>query len=135
MKYFFRAIRWPLGQIIIFIDWLTRPETPAISPQRREVLDVDTASMQLYQFQLCPFCVKTRRTIHRLGLNIETRDARNNPKWHQELINEGGRYQVPCLRIVEDDGSVAWMYESDRINDYLQARFGQDNNPSVSASG
>jgi len=124
MKYFFRAIRWPLGQLITLFDWLTRPKAPEISPQRREELDADTSSLKLYQFQQCPFCVKTRRTIHRLGLNIETRDARNDPKWHEELINQGGRYQVPCLRVVQDDGSVAWMYESDSINGYLKERFG-----------
>ncbi len=124
MKYFFRIIRWPLGQIIILFDWLTRPGKPEISSQRREQLDASTAALKLYQFPLCPFCVKTRRAIHRLGLNIETRDARNDPKWNQELITEGGRYQVPCLRVVQVDGSVEWMYESDSINRYLQQRFG-----------
>ncbi len=124
MKYFFRAIRWPLGQVIVLFDWLTRPKAPEFSPRRRQELDSHTSSLKLYQFRQCPFCVKTRRTIRRLGLNIETRDARNDPKWHRELINEGGRYQVPCLRVVQDDGSVAWMYESDSINGYLQERFG-----------
>ena len=80
--------------------------------------------MQLYHFKQCPFCVKTRRTIHRLGLNIETRDARNDPQWNSELISEGGKYQVPCLRIVNDDNSVEWMYESNNINQYLDQRFG-----------
>lgn len=123
MKYFFRLIRWPLGQIIVLIDWITRPKAADIAPEKRQELDATTLNMALYQFQLCPFCVKTRRTIHRLGLNIETRDARNDPQWGQELINEGGKYQVPCLRIVQDDGSVEWMYESDNINFYLDERF------------
>lgn len=124
MKYFFRLIRWPLGQIIVLIDWITRPKAVDIAPEKRQELDATTLNMALYQFQLCPFCVKTRRTIHRLGLNIETRDARNDPQWGQELINEGGKYQVPCLRIVQDDGSVEWMYESDNINFFLDERFG-----------
>lgn len=124
MKYFFRILRWPLGQIIILGDWLTRPGQPDIPAERRVELDQSTATLKLYHFKQCPFCVRTRRTIHRLGLNIETRDARNDPKWHQELINEGGRYQVPCLRVVNDDGSVEWVYESDTINNYLKQRFG-----------
>lgn len=124
MKYFFRIMRWPLGQIIILIDLVTRPKQAEIPAERRTELDQTTASMKLYHFKQCPFCVKTRRTIHRLGLNIEIRDARNDPKWNQELIEEGGKYQVPCLRVVNGDGSVEWMYESNNINRYLDQRFG-----------
>ena len=80
--------------------------------------------MKIYHFKQCPFCVKTRRTVRRLGLNIETRDARNDPRWNQELINEGGKYQVPCLRLVKEDGSKEWMYESSNIIQYLDKRFG-----------
>ena len=123
MKYVFRLIRWPLGQIIILIDRLTRPRAPSLSAEKRAQFDATTANMKLYQFKQCPFCVKTRRTIRKLGLNIELRDARNDPQWHRELIDEGGHYQVPCLRLVRDDGSVEWMYESDNINQYLTQHF------------
>ena len=124
MKIIFRAIRWPLSQLVIFIDRVTRPRTPDHSSQKQAELDATTSNMKLYHFHHCPFCVKTRRAIYRLGLNIEARDARNNPKWNQELINEGGKYQVPCLRVVKADDSVMWMYESSIINQYLNQRFG-----------
>jgi len=124
MKYLFRIIRWPLGQLVIFIDWITRPPIPEIAAERRTELDVITSTMKMYQFKQCPFCVKTRRNIRRLGLNIELRDARNDPKWNSELINEGGKYQVPCLRLVNDDGSSEWMYGSKKIINYLDQRFG-----------
>ena len=124
MKYIFRAFRWPLGQTIIFIDWITRPDAPKRTLEKQAEFDETTSGMKLYHFKQCPFCVKTRRTIHRLGLNIETRDARNNPKWNQELIQQGGRYQVPCLRLVKDDDSVEWLYEANSINRYLDRRFG-----------
>jgi glutaredoxin len=124
MKYFFRLIRWPLAQIIILLNWITLPTPPTLAPEQREKFDENTAKMSLYHFNQCPFCIKTRRAIHRLGLNIETRDARNDPHWNQELISEGGKYQVPCLRIVKDDGSIEWMYESTIINCYLDQRFG-----------
>ena len=124
MKTVFRLLRWPLGQIIIFIDWVTRPEIPDFPPEKRAELDAITANMKIYHFKQCPFCVKTRRSIRRLGLNIETRDARNDPQWNNELINEGGRYQVPCLRLLQNDGSMLWMYGSDDIIQYLDKRFG-----------
>jgi glutaredoxin len=124
MKTVFRLIRWPLGQVIILLDWITRPGIPVFPPAKRAELDAITANMKIYQFRQCPFCVKTRRNIRRLGLNIETRDARNDPQWNSELINEGGKYQVPCLRLLKDDGSTEWMYGSSNIIEYLGKRFG-----------
>lgn len=124
MNYVFKAIRWVLGYLIIIVDRLTRPRSPQYAPEKRAELDSATANMALYQFKLCPFCVKTRRTLRRLGLNVELRDARNDPKWNAELIEQGGKYQVPCLRYVDDNGDVTWLYESSKINNYLEQRFG-----------
>lgn len=123
MKYFFRLLRWPLGQLIIFLDWISGPKPPERSAEEQQALDAQTASLKLYQFQQCPFCVKTRRRIRGLGLNIETRDARNDPRWQAELVEQGGRYQVPCLRIDKGDGTIEWLYESKRIIQYLDQRF------------
>ncbi len=124
MKILFRILRWPLGQLILFIDWVTRPRPVKRPAEQQLKLDEETTRLALYHFKQCPFCVKTRRTIHRLGLKIETRDARNDERWNQELISEGGKYQVPCLRISNDDGSVQWLYESSEINSYLDQKFG-----------
>jgi len=123
MGFIFKPIRWILGQIIIFIDWITRPKPLQRSAEAQAEIDKQTANMALYHFQMCPFCVKTRRQIHRLGLNIENRDARYDEKWNQELIEQGGKYQVPCLKITREDGSVEWMYESTDINQYLEDNF------------
>jgi glutaredoxin len=127
MGFIFKPVRWLLGQIIIFIDWLTRPKPMQRSAEAQKEVDEQTKNMALYQFQQCPFCVKTRRQIHRLALNIENRDARNDPQWNHELINDGGKYQVPCLKITAADGSVQWMYESTEINQYLDERFSSIN--------
>jgi glutaredoxin len=123
MGFIFKPVRWVLGQIIIFIDWVTRPKPVQRSVEVQTKVDKQTQNIVLYQFQQCPFCVKTRRQIRRLALNIENRDARNDPQWNQELIKEGGKYQVPCLKITAQDGSVEWMYESTEINQYLEQRF------------
>lgn len=123
MGYIFKPIRWVLGQLIIFIDWVTRPKPVLRQSGEQNKIDLQTASMALYQFNQCPFCVKTRRQIRRLGLSIEKRDARNDEKWNQELISNGGKYQVPCLKITADDGSVEWMYESTVINQFLDDQF------------
>ncbi len=118
------AVRWLLGRMILFFDWLTQPRKPDHSPEKQAELDAQTGSMALYQYAACPFCVKARRAIRRLGLNIELRDAKNDPVYRQELEREGGKQQVPCLRIANEDGSVTWLYESGDIIAYLQKRFG-----------
>ena len=127
MGYIFKPVRWVLGQIIIFIDWLTRPKPMQRSIGAQADVDQQTKKMALYHFRMCPFCVKTRRQIRRLALNIENRDARNDPNWNQELIDDGGKYQVPCLKITTADGTVQWMYESDEINQYLDEKFAANN--------
>ncbi|MCU7223279.1 glutaredoxin, partial [Pseudomonas brassicacearum] len=75
------------------------------------------------QFHACPFCVKTRRALHRLNVPVTLRDAKNDPLHRQALLEGGGRVKVPCLRIEEDDGKVTWMYESNDIIAYLDKRF------------
>ena len=118
------AIRWLLGRLILFLDWVTMPRRPDHSPELQAKLDAQTASLALYQYAACPFCVKTRRAIRRLGLNIELRDARNDPQHRRDLEWLGGKQQVPCLRI-EQNGQVTWLYESSDIIAWLQQRFGE----------
>ncbi len=35
------------------------------------------------------------------------------------LMQGGGKTQVPCLRIENEQGEVQWMYESNDIIEYL----------------
>jgi len=62
--------------------------------------------------------VKVRRAIKRQGLSVETRDAKSNEQFRQELLEQGGKIKVPCLRI-EENGQVTWLYESNDIIAYL----------------
>ena len=109
-----------IGKIIILSDKLTQPKSLERSPERQRQVDLETSQFILYHFQACPFCIKVRRVIKRLGLKIEMRDAQNNPQYKEELIKGGGEYQTPCLRITKSDGSVQWMYESSDIVKFLE---------------
>jgi glutaredoxin len=117
------AIRFVLGKIILFLDWLFQPKSIARSLEDQRRVDVEANAFVLYQFEACPFCVKVRRASKRLGLSIETRDILKNKSYAEELTKGGGEYQVPCLRIQKDDGSFEWMYESSVIIEYLNKRF------------
>ncbi len=118
----FKLIRQPLGKLILAIDAWTAPKSPDRDPALQGVLDAATGDLALYHYQTCPFCVRTRRAIRRLGLNIELRDAQHDPKWRQQLVEQGGRRQVPCLYIPTAGNQATWMYESKDIIAYLEKR-------------
>lgn len=117
------VIRFIVGQIILFINWVTTPKGIKRTAQAQAMVDEQTAQLALYQFNTCPFCVKVRRAMKRLSLNIALYDAKNNAEHKQALLAGGGKVKVPCLRITNEDGSVKWMYESSDINSYLEQRF------------
>ncbi|MBI6702214.1 MULTISPECIES: glutaredoxin family protein [Pseudomonas syringae group] len=120
---FMKALRVGLGQLVIGIDFLTRPSKKKRDPAAQAAVDQSAQDLTLYQFHACPFCVKTRRALRRLNVPVALRDAKNNELDRQTLLTEGGRIKVPCLRIEEGDKTV-WMYESNVIIDYLDKRFG-----------
>ncbi|KDD68483.1 glutaredoxin [Pseudomonas mandelii PD30] len=119
---FVKALRVGLGQLIIFIDFITRPGKKQRPAEVQAQVNTAAKGLTLYQFHACPFCVKTRRTLHRLNVPVALRDAKNNEQDRQALLEQGGKIKVPCLRI-EENGQTTWMYESKVIIDYLDKRF------------
>ncbi|PPC75791.1 glutaredoxin [Pokkaliibacter plantistimulans] len=117
-----KALRLGLGELVILGDLLTRPRKMRRAPEQQAAVASAAGQLALYQFRACPFCVRTRRTMHKLNLPIELRDAKNNPEHRQALEQGGGRIKVPCLRI-EENGETRWMYESKDIISYLNQRF------------
>ena len=122
-KYFFKTAQYIIGPIILLLDKLFPPRAIARSQEEQQQLDASSSNLLLYQFKMCPFCVKARRAIKRLSLNIETRDALREESSREELLAGGGNIKVPCLRITDDAGDTTWMYESSDIIAYLQERF------------
>lgn len=119
-----KVIRNGLGSLIAGIDCLTRPAKKQRSPEAQAQVDEAAKSLALYQFNACPFCIKVRRAMHKLNVPVPLRDINKSSVDKQELIQKGGSRKVPCLRIIEADGSERWMYESNDIIQYLETRFG-----------
>lgn len=122
IRIFFRTIRLVVGPMLLLAERLTVPKGVVRPEAVQKVVDEQTRDLALYQFPTCPFCIKTRRTIKRLSLNIELRDAQHDEKSREEILQGGGELKVPCLRI-RDDGHTRWLYESDDIIAYLNERF------------
>ncbi|MBO0368821.1 MULTISPECIES: glutaredoxin family protein [Pseudomonas] len=118
-----KALRVGLGQLIVFGDLISRPAKRKRNAAAQAAVEQQAKGLALYQFHACPFCVKTRRNLHRLNVPVALRDAKNDPLHRQALLEGGGRVKVPCLRI-EEAGEVTWMYESKAIIAYLEQRFG-----------
>ncbi len=122
-KYFFKTAQYIIGPIMLLWDMLTSPRGIVRDPEDQQQIDASTGKLVLYEFRMCPFCIKARRAIKRLSLNIETRDAMRQQSSREELLTGGGNIKVPCLRITDDTGRTTWMYESSDIIAYLQQRF------------
>lgn len=123
IRYFFRTLRLILTPFMLLSEKLSTPESVSRSADEQARANEASKDLALYQFKACPFCIKVRKEIARLGLNIETRDAQHNPEHRSELEAGGGQVKVPCLKIQQEDGSVRWLYESDDIKAWLQERF------------
>ena len=111
--------RKTIGQIILFADKITSPKSVSRHPDEQSKIDSATSSLHLYEMNACPYCVKVRREIKRLALNITRKNVKQDPQNKQFLIAHGGKFQVPCLHINSDTQDI-WLYESDEIINYLQ---------------
>ncbi|RUR40795.1 glutaredoxin family protein [Vreelandella populi] len=124
IRYFFRGVRLVLAPVMIISEKLTTPSALERAPAEQARVDEACQRLALYQFRTCPFCIKVRKEIARLGLDIELRDTQQDPAHKQALIEGGGQPKVPCLKINHEDGHEEWLYESDDINRWLHQRFG-----------
>lgn len=115
-----KIIRWPIGQLILLLNFIFSPRSPKRAAEEQAKIDDRTQSLSLYQLPSCPFCVKVRRTMKREGLKIELRNISGKNDFREELIREGGKRTVPCLRIEKSDGQVQWLYESSDVVAHLQ---------------
>ena len=121
-----RLARKAIGALILGIDKLTSPSGPARSVEQQAIIDQKTSSLKIYEMLACPFCVKVRREVKRLGLNIARVDVKRQADEMATLINQGGKFQVPCLRI-EQRQQITWLYESEDIIKFLRENFSASN--------
>jgi glutaredoxin len=107
-----KIVRWFLGKIILLLDAIFVPKRVTRSAAERKRIQEAVGAYSLYQFEACPFCVKVRRYLKAEGIEIPLRDATKEPA-RGELVQKGGKLQVPCLRIA--GAPDTWLYESSEI--------------------
>ncbi|MFP4198439.1 MAG: glutaredoxin family protein [Halanaerobium sp.] len=80
------------------------------------------SELLLYYYPTCPYCRKVTKFIDRNDLEeIELKNINQDQKAESELIEIGGKRQVPCLFI---DGEP--LYESDDIISWLKKNVVED---------
>lgn len=122
-KIFFKTLRIVLIPFMLLWEKLTTPKGIVRPPQAQQLVDQQCQNLALYQFKTCPFCIKVRRELGRLSLDIPLLDAQNHPQNREALLQGGGQVKVPCLKITDEKGGVQWMYESADIIRYLHKKF------------
>lgn len=123
IRMFFKTLRALLGPILLLMNRITRPKGVVRNSAAQQVVDTRTGQLALYHFPTCPFCLKARRAMHRLSLNIDLRNAQHDPAHRQALLEGGSKIQTPCLRITDAQGQSIWLYESRDIIAYLEREF------------
>ena len=122
-KIFFKTLRAVIGPFMLLWERVTTPQGIVRQAEAQQQIDRLSSGLAVYQFKTCPFCIKVRREMRRLSLNIELRDAQHDPQHRAALLQGGGQIKVPCLRITDEQGHSQWLYESAAIIQYLRQRF------------
>ncbi|RLM74855.1 uncharacterized protein C2845_PM15G09350 [Panicum miliaceum] len=85
-------------------------------------------TLQLYEFEACPFCRRVREAMTELDLSVEVYPCPKGSLRHREIVKKiGGMEQFPLL---VDASTGVTMYESGDIVNYLFRQYGQGRSPS-----
>ncbi len=122
-KMFFKTLRIVMMPFMLLWEKATTPKGVVRQPAAQQLIDQQCKDLALYQFRTCPFCIKVRRELSRLSLDVALLDAQKLPQHREALLQGGGRIKVPCLKITDEQGNSQWMYESSAIIQYLHGRF------------
>ncbi len=74
--------------------------------------------LELYTMEICPYCKKVKAYFAQNGIEYKECNV-DNEQYANELMKLGGKPQVPFL--ADKDNNV-YMYESDKIIEYVQKR-------------
>lgn len=74
----------------------------------------------LYYRDDCPYCWNVLSHLSDQHRTLPVKEINESTEAASELVQGGGKRQVPCLRIRENNGNkVTWLYQSTEIIKYL----------------
>lgn len=101
-----------------------RPNFGNVHYERRKVPE---QALELYEFEVCPYCRIAREAMSALSLDpVVYPCPKGGTRFREKVKAEGGRYQFPYL--VDPNTGVS-MYESADIVEYLFREYGNGRAP------
>jgi glutathione S-transferase len=90
-------------------------------------------SLEIYEFEACPFCRKVREAVSILDLDVVYYPCpRGGPTFRTKVQEIGGKQQFP---FIIDPNTKTSMYESDDIIQYLFKTYGSGEVPALLRPG
>jgi len=90
-------------------------------------------TLELFEFETCPYCRKVREALSLLDLDALIRPCpKGGPRFREEVKRRGGKYRFPYL---VDPNTGKEMYESDEIVAYLFREYGAGATPMLLRAG
>lgn len=109
------------------LPWGSQTLTTAAA--MREEKGQPLKTLQLYEFEACPFCRRVREALTELDLSAEVYPCPKGSLKHRAIVRRyGGKEQFPYLM---DPNTGVSLYESGDIVKYLFQEYGNGNNPSL----
>ncbi|ESW20612.1 hypothetical protein PHAVU_005G001500 [Phaseolus vulgaris] len=94
----------------------------------KEITSEHPFSLQLFEFEACPFCRRVREALTELDLSVEVYPCPKGSVRHREVVSiTGGKEQFPFL--IDKKKGIS-MYESGDIVKYLFEQYGEGRSPS-----
>lgn len=121
MRNFFRLIA---AGMMLGMAWLASPAlavTPATHEAKAQTAPIaKDAPLVLYYRDDCPYCWNVLSYLNDHKRELPMKEINSSEVISNELISGGGKRQVPCLRIRENNGNkITWLYQSAEIIKYL----------------
>jgi len=114
-------IAGPLNTVGASVASIIRPRGRRVRPDIAN-RPAPEAPLVLYNFEASPYCRKVREALIELDLPCEVRNVAKRSARRPELVERGGKMQVPYL---VDPNTDTAMYESDDIVRYLDSTYGR----------
>lgn len=106
-----------LSKILNSLSSLTSQKNESNTPD----ITPDFEDLALYYRTTCPFCRFVMSFMKSNNIVLDMRNITTEQTHLDALVQQGGKRQVPCLRIRNEHGDK-WLYESADITDYLEKR-------------
>lgn len=121
MRNLFRLIG---AGMMLGMAWLATPAmaaTPVTHDAKVQTASIaKDAPLVLYYRDDCPYCWNVMSYLNDQHRELPMKEINSSEAISNELIIGGGKRQVPCLRIRENNGNkITWLYQSAEIIKYL----------------